>query len=179
MCIFYCLLPVYRGSNFFVICLLNLNHVVSYQSQLVSISPRNGYTIILGKMMLPRFRLNVQWQCQVFMYHLISSNTSLTYLLMVATVWLLIMVQVSYSDLLHIQNISSITPMAFANSSFLEAKASKGMHQVCIKITWPPFIYTSALKIPPMVVRVYTKCFDIAVFCCCFFISSVIWKKNI
>ena len=54
--------------------------------------------------------------------------------------------------------------------SFLEAKASKGIQPgLYWKITWPPFIHTSALKIVPLVVRVYTvdfvKCFDIAVFC--------------
>ena len=59
---------------------------------------------------------------------------------------------------------------------FLEVKASKGMHKVCIeKITWLPLIHTSALKIVPQVVWVYTvgfvKCFDIAVFC--FYSKSV------
>ena len=44
------------------------------------------------------------------------------------------------------------------------------MHQVCIeKITWPPLIHTSALKIVPLVVLVCTvgfvKCIDITVFC--------------
>ena len=44
------------------------------------------------------------------------------------------------------------------------------------KITWPPLIYTSALKIVPLVARVYSagfiKCLDIAV-SCPFWISAV------
>ena len=55
-------------------------------------------------------------------------------------------------------------------TSVLEAKASKDIQSgLYWKITWPPLIYTSALKIDPQVVRRYSagfvKCFDISVFC--------------
>ena len=64
--------------------------------------------------------------------------------------------------------------------AFLEAKASKCMHHVCIeKITWPPLIDTSTLKIVPLVVRVlvytvgFVKCFDILYFSILFYFESV------
>ena len=53
------------------------------------------------------------------------------------------------------------------------------------KITWPPFIHTSALKIAPLVVWIYTMGFvyffiDIAVFCFIFesVLSIVNQRKN-
>ena len=50
------------------------------------------------------------------------------------------------------------------------------------KITWPPLIHTFALKIVPLVVRVYSagfvKCFDIAVFCFILNQSGQLWIKE-
>ena len=65
---------------------------------------------------------------------------------------------------------------------FLEAKASKGIQPgLYWKITWPPIIYTSVLKIVPLVVRIYpvgfVKCFNVAVFCS-FWISPVNCKSK-
>ena len=59
----------------------------------------------------------------------------------------------------------------------LEVKACKGIQQgLYWKITWDPFIYTSALKIVPLVIRIYyigfVKCFDITVFCSFLYQSS-------
>ena len=51
------------------------------------------------------------------------------------------------------------------------------------KITWPPFIPTSALKIVPLAVRVYNvgfiKCIDITVFCFILNQSIVNQRKKI
>ena len=61
-----------------------------------------------------------------------------------------------------------------------KAKASKGMR----KITWPPFIHTSALKIVSLVVWVYSagfvKCFDILLLILCSFWTNQVklWIKE-
>ena len=68
--------------------------------------------------------------------------------------------------------------------SFLAAKASKSLHQVCIerKITWSPLIHKSAVKIVPLLIRVYTvgfvKYFDIAVICSILNQSGQLWIKE-
>ena len=64
----------------------------------------------------------------------------------------------------------------------LEGKASKDIQPgLYWKLAWPPIIYTSALKIVPLVAGIYStgfvKCFDIAVVCS-FWISPVICESN-
>ena len=75
-----------------------------------------------------------------------------------------------------LRRIQTITP-------FLEAKASKGMHQVCqVCNEKSPDHHTSVLKIVPLVVhirvQVFVKCFDIAVFVHFESVRSIVNQRN-
>ena len=72
------------------------------------------------------------------------------------------------ADLLSLEPVAMVY-LIYSDLSFLEPKASKGIHQVCIEKSPDRHLSIHAMKIVPLVVQVYTvgfvKCFGIAVFC--------------